>query len=1007
MRMPGKLHHKPLALAVAGCLFAGLASQAFAITADAVQRLQEQGARTSLHPQTGKLSFLGSSAGKPLALPGASADAEPAGAAMSALQAYGPMFGLRDPAAELQLKRQEKHPDGRATLRYRQTYQGLPVIGGELVVNLNKDNALLSLNGEAAQTLKLATDPAVTAGAARDTALAAVAKWHGLVQRDLQAGEPELSILDPKLLRPGDDKASLVWRLEVRSRGSEPVRELVLVDAQRGNISLHFNQVHGAMDRRTYTAGGIDTLPGTLVCDESDPTCSAGTADARAAHQFARDTYDFYADTHGRDGIDDAGSPIISTVHWDDSPADPDSSSCPNAFWNGSQMVYCDGLVVDDVVAHELTHGVTQNTSNLFYYYQSGAINESLSDVWGEFVDLTNSGGNDDISVRWEMGEDADGIGGTIRDMADPTLFGDPDKMTSDYYHTAAWDNGGVHFNSGINNKAVYLMVDGDSFNGQTVNGIGIDKAARVYYEVQTNLLTSAADYRDLYHALDQGCQNLIGSNDITSGDCSQVMAAAEAVEMHLEPEADFNPDAELCPVGTVYGSEAFYDDFESGLDNWSFDNGGYSTNWVNWTDSYGANIGPYATSGTESLFGDNTDTTSDLRARITVAVPATAPYLHFRHAFDFEGPNYDGSVLEYSADGSNWNDARDLIDAGQDYNGTIDADFNNPLAGRSAFVATSHGYVSSRLNLSHLAGQTVHFRWRVGTDSTVYGPWGWFLDDVRVYSCIDAPNGALGFTTGSQSVGESDGSATITVSRSGNSDGAVSVNYAVSAGSATAGDDYTLTAGTLSWADGDSSDKSFTVDITDDGIHEPSETISLTLSSATDGAVLATSTTTLTIIDDDEPAELGFTATTAQAGEDDGSVTLSVSRTNNSNGAVSVDYAVNGGTATAGSDYTLSTGTLNWADGDSADKSITININDDSSDESDETVIVTLSNASDGATLGDHTATLTITDNDTSSGGGGGGGALSLPLLLLGLLRLLQINSGSGRTDRKFHLSR
>ncbi|MCW8829659.1 MAG: hypothetical protein OQK94_11485, partial [Gammaproteobacteria bacterium] len=472
---------------------------------------------------------------------------------------------------------------------------------------------------------------------------------------------------------------------------------------------------------------------------------------------------------------------------------------------------------------------------------------------------------------------------------------------------------------------------------------------------------------------------------------CSQVMAAAEAVEMHLEPEAGFNPDAELCPVGTVYGTEVFYDDFESGLGNWSLDSGAYSTNWVNWTDSYGSTYGPYATSGTESLFADNINSESDQRASITVNVPASAPYLHFYHAFDFEGPNYDGAVLEYSTDGSNWNDAGGLIDDGLAYNGIIDSGFSNPLAGRSAFVSTSHGYVSTRLDLSTLAGQTVQLRWRHGTDTSEYGPWGWFLDDVRVYNCIDAANGVLGFTAGSQSASEGDGSAVITVSRGGNSNGAVSIDYAVSGGSATSGDDYTLSTGTLNWADGDSSDKSFSVNILDDGIHEPSETISLTLSNATGGAVIGTGTTTLTIIDDDEPAELGFTATTAQAGEGDGSVTLSVSRTNNSNGAVSVDYAVNGGTATAGSDYTLSAGTLNWADGDSVSKSITITLIDDNIDEKDETVILALSGAN-GAIIGDNAmTTLTIVDNDSS--GGGGGGALGLPLLiLLGLLRMARL---------------
>ena len=93
-------------------------------------------------------------------------------------------------------------------------------------------------------------------------------------------------------------------------------------------------------------------------------------------------------------------------------------------------MVYCPGFSrADDVVGHELAHGVTDNTSNLFYYYQSGAINESLSDIWGEFVDQTNSSGSDSAGVKWDLGEDLPI--GAIRDMADPTSMGDPDKMSS------------------------------------------------------------------------------------------------------------------------------------------------------------------------------------------------------------------------------------------------------------------------------------------------------------------------------------------------------------------------------------------------------------------------------------------------------------------------------------------------------------------------------------------------------------------------------------------------
>src|SRR6185369_6471708 len=101
-----------------------------------------------------------------------------------------------------------------------------------------------------------------------------------------------------------------------------------------------------------------------------------------------------------------------------------------NAFWNGSQMVYGNGYAsADDVVGHELTHAVTERTAGLFYYMQSGALNESFSDIFGETIDLgsTVGGGNDTLAARWLLGEDL--LIGAIRNMSDPTVFGDPSRV--------------------------------------------------------------------------------------------------------------------------------------------------------------------------------------------------------------------------------------------------------------------------------------------------------------------------------------------------------------------------------------------------------------------------------------------------------------------------------------------------------------------------------------------------------------------------------------------------
>jgi Zn-dependent metalloprotease len=338
-------------------------------------------------------------------------------------------------------------------------------MGGELVVQLDRER-----------------EPA----AARQVAIAAVRKEHGVLPRTLRAAEPELWIYDSRLLGgPGIDRPVLVWRTTVTTVGVGPIDEIVLVDAQLGAVVLQFNQVEFVRNRSTYTANNGSSLPGQLKCGEGSPlpACASGDADVEGAHRSAGDTYDFYASRNGRDSYDNAGAPIVSTVHWRD-PNDP-GSPFDNAFWSpeDQQMVFGDARTFtagDDVIAHELTHAVTERESGLFYYYQAGAINESLSDVFGEFVDLTNGRGDDSAGVRWLMGEDVS-PGGAARNLKDPTAFGDPDRMTSPFYWQSESDEGGVHANSGVNSKAAYLMTDGDTFNGTTVSGIGLDKTARTW----------------------------------------------------------------------------------------------------------------------------------------------------------------------------------------------------------------------------------------------------------------------------------------------------------------------------------------------------------------------------------------------------------------------------------------------------------------------------------------------------------------------------------------------
>lgn len=242
------------------------------------------------------------------------------------------------------------------------------------------------------------------------------------------------------------------------------------------------------------------------------------------------------------------------------------------------------------------------------------------------------------------------------------------------------------------------------------------------------------------------------------------------------------------------------------------------------------------------------------------------------------------------------------------------------------------------------------------------------------------SPYDYIQFSAAAYTVAEGAGTATITVTRPNPNSTPKSVVYATSNATATAGSDYTGTGGTLSWAVNEGGSKTFTIPILNDSIGEGNETVNLSLS---DGPVGPQRTAVLTIVDDDvaPPGTLQFSAAAYTVGESGGTATITVTRTGGNSGAVGVSYATSNGTATAGSDYTATSGTLSWANGDSASKSFTIPITSDTLVEGNETVNVILSSATGGATLGSPaTAVLTITDSPLpvsathaiASGGGG-----------------------------------
>lgn len=473
-------------------------------------------------PVTGLATFVAAPAGRPIAVAAARA-ARAGDRTLAFVDHAAAAFGLRGRRDVAVTAASGPDAVGIEHVRLQQLHDGVPVRGGELVVHL-RGAGVTAANGRTLPPATVGTTLAIDAAAASATAASLLSQELGVLGADLTP--PRLELLDPRFLQGGLSAPRLAWFIEARGFA---LRERIWVDAADGAILLHFSQLTAALQRFIYTAGGRSTLPGTQLRGEGGaPT---GDADADHAYAYSGDTYAYYATQHGRDSYDGGGASLVSTVHYCE-------GACPyaNAFWDGFQMVYGDGFAAaDDVDAHELTHAVTEHSAALEYCGLSGALNESFSDIFGETVDLTNGAGTDTPAARWLMGEDVPGLG-ALRDMMDPGAFGDPAKVIDPDFRCATgcadYDYGGVHINSGVPNHAYALMVDGGTFNGVAVTGIGLAKAGRIQYRALTSYLTSAADFADDYAALQQSCADLVGTAGITAADCLEVTRALDAVEL-------------------------------------------------------------------------------------------------------------------------------------------------------------------------------------------------------------------------------------------------------------------------------------------------------------------------------------------------------------------------------------------------------------------------------------------------------------------------------------------
>jgi bacillolysin len=421
---------------------------------------------------------------------------------------------------------------------------------------------VVSVFGDVYDGIDIDTSPAIAADRAREI----VAGLAGV-----EVGRtPELVVL------PHEDTFVLAWLVRAAMPGD--VREY-FIDARDGSVAFDYSdlQTQSAVGRGMGVLGdtkkiSVSSSGGQFVATDRLRPPAINTYDMRGdytrtilylneiiqlgtgdlgndgdntwtdgatvdAHVYAGWTYDYYFKRYNRRGLDNRDLPLINIVH----PARRSDffsvfQQVPDFYLNAGYygdgvMVYGEGLppgltaggqTVDffsaalDIVAHELTHGVTQYTSDLIYRNESGALNEAFSDIMGTSVEFYfQQPGSGNLRADYLMGEDVFRPGG-IRSHENPEAFGDPDHYSRRFTGTA--DNGGVHINSGIPNHVFYLAIEGGTnrTSGLSVQGVGAanrEQIERIFYRAFTQMLPANATFSVARAATIQAARDIFGAN--------------------------------------------------------------------------------------------------------------------------------------------------------------------------------------------------------------------------------------------------------------------------------------------------------------------------------------------------------------------------------------------------------------------------------------------------------------------------------------------------------------
>lgn len=439
------------------------------------------------------------------------------------------------PESDFIIAKDERDELGRRTVHLKQTHRGVPVVHGELVLSISGDDRVEGVLGTPVPDLELDVTPALSGEAALIRAFG-----------ELAPGQAPLAHEPPVLMiyaagQPGQKPGApeLVYRAVVEYSSADGMAlEEIFVGAGDGRVVARHTRVFDGLSRSIYTLNNacltstnFNLLPGTSLFNEGG---SSSDSNANNAYTNTGDAYWYYRHFHGRDSYDNGGAALSSTVHVKfGGVCDPNNAAWIDAPYN--RMVYGDGdnslffplARALDVTAHELTHAVTSRTSNLTYQDESGALNEAMSDIFGNGAEAwVASGGSSagnpgrvsSFAETWLVGEEIAGpnlSGGALRFMNDPSA----DGFSADYYPDrliGSADHGYVHSNSGIANLAFYLLAEGGAHpQGKTSNfvqGVTLPAALSIFYRANSTLLTASSTFEDARYATAQAASELYGS---------------------------------------------------------------------------------------------------------------------------------------------------------------------------------------------------------------------------------------------------------------------------------------------------------------------------------------------------------------------------------------------------------------------------------------------------------------------------------------------------------------